>query len=48
MTKNYLKPEMEVISVYSEGVLAASVLQEIGTATGEGITLGAEFNPWTK
>ena len=39
MTKNYIKPELEMISVCSEGVLAASV-------EGEGITLGAEFNPW--
>lgn len=43
MTKIYFKPELEVISVYSEGVLATSTGVE---ATGEGITLGAEYNPW--
>ena len=46
MTNNYFKPEVEVISVYSEGVLAASTVQQSGSATGEGITLGSEFNPW--
>ena len=45
MTNNYIKPELEMISLYSEGVLAASVLEE-ANATGEGVTLGAEFNPW--
>lgn len=45
MTKNYIKPELEVISMCSvEGVLASS--PTLGGATGEGITLGAEFNPW--
>ena len=24
MTKNYIKPEVEIISIYSEGVLASS------------------------
>lgn len=47
MTNNYFKPEVEVISVYSEGVLAASTRQELGIGSGEGITLGAEeINPW--
>lgn len=45
MTKTYIKPELEVLSMCSvEGVLAASTT--LGGATGEGITLGEEFNPW--
>ena len=44
MTKNYIKPELEMISVYSEGVLAVSF--DLGESTGEDITLGTEFNPW--
>ena len=43
MTNNYIKPELEMISLYSEGVLSASVT---GVAKGEDITLGAESNPW--
>ena len=43
MTKNYIKPELEMISVCSEGVLAASVE---GKASGEGVTFGTEFDPW--
>ena len=45
MTKNYIKPEMEIVAVHLEGaVLSGSVIT--GGATGEGITLGDEFDPW--
>lgn len=39
MTNNYIKPELEMISLYSEGMLAAS-------GTGEDLTLSTEFDPW--
>ena len=51
MTKNYFKPELEVISVYSEGVLATSGLFDnvvSGESRGEDITLGGEFSPWKR
>lgn len=46
MTKNYFKPELEVISVYSEGVLAVSGADELLESTGENVTIGGEHSPW--
>ena len=40
MTKNYIKPEMEVISIYSEGMLASSVFA--GGASGADVTIDRE------
>ena len=37
MTNNYIKPELEMISLYSEGVLA-------GSASGEDATVCDIFN----
>ena len=37
MTNNYIKPELEMFSLYSEGVLA-------GSASGEDATVGDIFN----
>ena len=34
MTKNYIKPEVEILSIYSEGLLASSVFE----STGEDVT----------
>ena len=44
MTKNYIKPEMEIVEIHLEGaVLSASTV--LG-ASGEDIDFGDEFNPW--
>lgn len=45
MTKNYIKPEVDIIAVHLEGaVLNASTI--IGGSTGEDVTYGDEYNPW--
>lgn len=38
MTNNYIKPEMEMISLYSEGTVL--------TGSGENVTFGDEFEAW--
>jgi hypothetical protein len=44
MTKNYIKPEVEIVAVHLEGaVLSGSAF---GEATGEDATWGNQFNPW--
>lgn len=45
MTKNYIKPEVDIIAVHLEGaVLNASTIT--GGSTGEDVTFGDEYNPW--
>ena len=44
MTKNYIKPELEMISVYSEGVLAVSL--DLGESTGEDFDILTGINPF--
>ena len=46
MTKNYIKPELEMISVYSEGVLAASFETALGESTGEDFDILTGINPF--
>ena len=43
MTNNYIKPELEILSAYSEGVLATSTTT--GQSTGDDITIG-ETHGW--
>lgn len=38
MTNNYIKPELEMISLYSEGTVL--------TGSGENVTFGDEFEAW--
>jgi hypothetical protein len=38
MTNNYIKPELEMISLYSEGTIL--------TGSGEDLTVGETFDAW--
>lgn len=42
--KNYLKPEVEEVSLHLEGCVLSSSVE--GQAEGEDIVWGTEFNPW--
>jgi hypothetical protein len=45
MTKNYIKPEVDIIAVHLEGAVLSESLTT-GGSTGENINWGDEFDPW--